>query len=106
MKKNFILLLLLTSFLSVTAQPARDSNIPLSRMYFHEAIDATQKKILASDGINDAFFTPTSNDALNSELTDDVTKGVNDIRDYIEADSTLDNNNKIKFLRGLNEMLL
>lgn len=106
MMKNFILLLLLTCVLAANAQPARDKNIPLSRMYFHEALDATQKKILASDGNADAYFTPTSNDALNSELTEDVTKVVDDIRNYIEADSTLDNNNKIKFLRGLNETLL
>lgn len=110
MKKNFLsFLLLVVSLVTYSqtghAQPSNDK-IPLSRLYFHEAIEATQKKIFQMDGKDDGLFTPTSNESLNKELTNIVTKNVNDLKQVIEADSSLDNNNKIKFLRGLNETLL
>ena len=73
---------------------------------FHESIDATRNKIIQSDKTDDTLFTPTSNEILNKELTDALVNGVNDIKNFIEADNQLDNNNKIKFLRGLNEALL
>src|SRR5690242_21118377 len=109
MKKKLLLLFLpvisvVAYSQSGSAQPS-NNKIPLSRLYFHENIEATQKKILQLDGKDDDLFTPTANESLNKELTATVTKKVNDIRDAIEADSTLDNNNKIKFLRGLNEVL-
>ena len=61
---------------------------------------------MQSDKTDDTLFTPTSNEILNKELTDALVNGVNDIKNFIEADNQLDNNNKIKFLRGLNEALL
>jgi len=106
MKKFFSLFLLLTVFQIVRAQPSNNEKIPLSRLFFHESIEATQKKIMLMDRKDDNTFTPTSNESLNQELTNTVTKTVNNIKDTIEADSSLDNNNKIKFLRGLNETLL
>lgn len=106
MKKQInFLLLLLTVTVTGIAQPLTGDKIPLSRQYFHETIQATQKKILQMDRKDDAFFTPTGNETLNHELTIAVTTGVDDIRAKIEKDSLLDNNNKIKFLRGLNEAL-
>jgi len=106
MKKNFIIFLLLASFFTVHAQPSSDTNIPLSRLYFHETIDATQKKLLALDGKADSLFTLTVNEDLNKKITKTIIEDVDKIANNIEADSTLDNNNKIKFLRGLNETLL
>ncbi len=106
MKKDFLLFFLLTVSLGANAQPSNHDKIPLSRLFFHESIEATQKKIMLMDRTDDNLFTPTSNESLNHELTNTITKSVNNIRDAIEADSSLDNNNKIKFLRGLNETLL
>lgn len=108
MKKKLLpFFLLMISFVAHSqsgyAQPS--NKIPLSRLYFHESVETTQKKILQMDGKDDELFTPTANESLNKELTATATKGVNDVRDAIEEDSTLDNNNKIKFLRGLNEVL-
>jgi hypothetical protein len=110
MKKNLLLLFLtIVSLVAYSqsgyAQPS-NNKIPLSRQYFHENIKATQKKILQLDGKDDDLFTPTANESLNKELTNTVTKKIREIQDAIEADSSLDNNNKIKFLRGLNEVLL
>lgn len=106
MKKIFTLFFLLFSFFIAEAQPQSDTNIPLSRLYFHETLDATQKKMLALDGKADSLFTLTSNDNLNNQVTKAIVNDVDNIANDIEKDSTLDNNNKIKFLRGLNETLL
>lgn len=109
MKKNFLPLLLFTVSLFTCVQAGRtqpNTKIPLSRLYFHETIEATQKKILLMDGKDDNLFTPTSNESLNKELTNTVIKKVDNLKQRIEADSSLNNNGKIKFLRGLNEMLL
>lgn len=106
MKKYTLLFLLLTYSFCLHAQPVNNGNIPLSRLYFHESIDATRNKIMQSDKSDDSLFTPTSNQSLNKELTEALVAGVNDIEAFIEADTQLDNNNKIKFLRGLNEALL
>ena len=105
MKKYFILTLLLGLVYLVNGQPSANTNIPLSRLYFHETLDATQKKLLAMDGKADSLFTVTPNEKVNADVTYSATKGIDKVANTIEADSTLDNNNKIKFLRGLNEMV-
>lgn len=105
MKKIFILFALLAFISTAKAQPSADTNIPLSRLYFHENIDATQRKLLALDGKEDSLFTVTGNESVNNQLTITITREVDKIAADIEADSLLDNNNKIKFLRGLNETL-
>lgn len=104
MKKYYIAFSFLAFCIAVHAQPT-NGNIPLARQYFHETIRATQKKILALDGKDDTLFTPTANEQLNLELTNALTNGVAKIEALIEEDSGIDNNSKIKFLRGLNETL-
>lgn len=89
----------------VNAQSGGTKKIPFSRLYFHESIESTQKKIMDSDGSKDKLYTPTSNESLNHTLTKAITEKVDALRNEIEDDTTLDNNNKIKFLRGLNETL-
>lgn len=81
-------------------------DIPVIRRVFHENIDASQKAILKLDGIGDDKFAPSQDEELNYRLSYTATKKVDDIQKQIEADTTLDNNNKIKFLRGLNETLV
>lgn len=105
MKKFTIILFLVFSSLFAVAQPGTDTPIPPMRQYFHELIDATQKLILSADGIADSLFSPTPNPALNNSITQALTTGVDSIQILIEKNTALDNNNKIKFLRGLNEAL-
>ncbi len=75
----------------VNAQVAKN-NTPLSRAYFHEQIDRTQKDILALPGIT-------------GDLNYAATGKIDSLQAAIEANAKMDNNNKIKFLRGLNEAL-
>lgn len=103
--KHFLILLILINFFCLAQARNLTDSIPLSRLYFHETLHTTQQKLLAVDGKADSIFTMTANESLNNEITTAITEGVNNIINNIEADSTLDNNGKIKFLRGLNEAL-
>jgi len=65
-----------------------------------------KKNILAFFTTANSAFAPTNNEAQNQQLTYAVTGKVDSLQNMIELDSLLDNNNKIKFLRGLNEVLV
>ena len=93
-------------FLLLSGARAQDKNeIPSMRRIFHDEIDQTQKKILALDGKDDKIWAPTQNPTLNLQLTHTVIDEVDDIQKQIEADASLDDDNKMKFLRGLDDIL-
>ncbi len=100
---SFLLLFIIAA--PVLAQNSNPSEIPLMRKIFHENIDISQKKILSLDGKSDNEFAPSKDEDLNTRLTKAATNDIDDLQKFIEADAALDNNNKIKFLRGLNEVL-
>ncbi|MCY7420876.1 MAG: hypothetical protein LH478_03930 [Chitinophagaceae bacterium] len=79
--------------------------IPLMRQIFHDRIDQTQQSIDASDRKTDGAFTWGIDEEVNQQLTYSLFKQVDELQIKIEADSQLDINSKIKFLRGLNEIL-
>ncbi|HVX50324.1 MAG TPA: hypothetical protein VHB48_09200 [Chitinophagaceae bacterium] len=91
MKKFYIFTVLCFIAATVYAQ-APSNNIPSGRSYFHERIDTDQKEILKLEGVEDGVKTA----AINA---------IDRLQAQIEADGKLDNNNKIKFLRGLEEAL-
>lgn len=100
------LLSLLT--LSALAQPQEQRkmpDVPLMRQIFHTNIDKAQLNILNADGISDELFAPTDNEQLNKQLSTEVTKVIDDMQIDVEINSSLDNNSKIKYLRGISEML-
>ncbi|HVX26689.1 MAG TPA: hypothetical protein VHB70_10125 [Parafilimonas sp.] len=105
MKKLFLFFFLYSAFCSVNAQSFTKSDIPLVRLYFHEKIDSTQKQIAKYDGIPDSLFTPSDNDDLNKRINDALTVQVDDLQNEIEASKLSENNDKIRYLRGLNECL-
>jgi hypothetical protein len=106
LKKTYLLLIFvfgLSGF--AVAQSAARPDIPLVRVYFHEKIDSTQKLIRKLDGKNDEFFKPADNEDLNNRLDKALTERVDSIQDAIESSKIADNNDKIRYLRGLNEAL-
>lgn len=107
MNKLYLLIVLLTFTKIAGAQedssPMRD--VPLMRRKFHEDVDKWQKEILKLDGKEDAQFTPSSNEELNMQATYAVVTKTDRLQLAIEQDSALDANNKIKYLRGLNDVL-
>lgn len=95
-----ILFLLSSSFNQSQAQ-----DIPFSRQGFHAQVDKAQLSICAADGTKDDSFTPyTDNKELNLVSNKAITKQVDKVQKWIEK-SQLDNNGKIRFLRGLYELL-
>lgn len=79
--------------------------IPLIRKKFHDDIDKSQRDILKLDGKDDGQLNLSPNEETNMQITYAVTNRVDNLQNTIELDSTLDANNKIKYLRGLNDVL-
>ena len=89
-------------FFSVYSQQAP---IPLMRQIFHDKIDQSQKSIDKTDHKQDNLFKAGSDEDVNQQLTYALFTKVDEMQNSIEADADLDANNKIKFLRGLNDAL-
>ena len=104
-RKITVLLLSLCVFFTVKPAVAQKSTIPLMRQTFHERIDAAQKYILKLDGAADDSMNLTDDEDLNLQLTYTATRRVDDLQKNIEADTTLSGNDKIKYLRGLSEVM-
>jgi hypothetical protein len=85
--------------------PVRDLTPPKNRELFHDYVDKQQKEILKSDGKADNEFKPSSDDEVNFLLTRAVTNKVDWVQYRIEKDSLLSPQAKIKYLRGLENLL-
>jgi len=106
MKKIYSLLFIIGYFINfAVAQSSNKPDIPLVRLYFHEKIDSTQKQIKKYDGKDDDVFKPSDNDDLNNRINDALTTQVDALQVEIEQSKKTENNDKIRYLRGLNECL-
>lgn len=103
MYKYLLFLFIVVFSLQTTAQtkPA----IPLMRRIFHENVDKNQKAIDKLDKKEDRSFNATSDSEVNQQISYSLFNKVDQIQDNIEADTALDANQKIKFLRSLYEAL-
>ncbi len=114
-KYHFVLFILLTGFVQhgfsqpmFSASPAStnpDCKPPQNRQLFHGFIDEQQRIIQRSDGKNDNQYTPTSKEEVNFMLTQALGTRVDALQCKIENDSTLKDQVKIKYLRGLEYLL-
>src|SRR4051812_12076637 len=104
MQKYLLFLFIVVISFSTSAQtkPA----IPLMRRIFHENIDKTQKAIDKLDKKEDRSFNGTNDAEVNQQVSYTLFNKVDQIQDNIEADTSLNANEKIKFLRSLNEALV
>lgn len=82
-----------------------NQDIPLVRKFFHDKIQESQNFLMQADWKNDSLFAPTDYEPLNKKLHHAVTKTVDSIQSIIEANEQTESNDKIKYLRGLNECL-
>jgi hypothetical protein len=78
---------------------------PKNREIFHDYINAEQKGILRSDGKNDNLYTPSSNDEVNFLVTQALLTRVDNLQCRIEADSALSHSLKVRYLRGIENVL-
>ncbi|MDR0793625.1 MAG: hypothetical protein LBE82_09985 [Chitinophagaceae bacterium] len=105
MNRNFVSLFIVFLFTCVSLF-AQSGDIPAARKSFHDRIDRNQEFILGLDGIPDNAFTPSKTDtAINRKATLAATKQIDDLQNYIEKNKGFDNNRKIKYLRGLGDLL-
>lgn len=107
-----ILILVLTLFCQAGFTQTRVSSfdtsgpieIPMSRVLRHENIIKEQKRIDKLDGKVDQFINLSSNDDINTQVTDVIYRKTDVMRYEIER-MTADNNTKIGYLRSLHELL-
>ena len=92
-----------TSFETVADQ--KNCKPPKKRELFHDYIDREQKNILRSDGKNDAQFTPSANDDINFLVTQALIGRVDQFQCRIESDTTLHEQDKVRYLRGMESVL-
>jgi len=109
-RKYLIFLTCLLAFHPLFAQaedpdPVKDLKPPKNRELFHDFVDKQQKDILRSDGKADDQFNPSSDDQVNYLLTRAATTNVDWVQYRIEKDTILSSQGKIKYLRGLENLL-
>ena len=72
---------------------------------WHDNVDKEQQKFIIAGGRNDTLLRLAKDEAVNFQITDALLRRVDDLQEHIELDSTLNTNNKKKYLRAL-EILL
>lgn len=103
MLRNLLFLLSFSFAAGLSAQPA--PVVPLIRKVFHDNIDKNQKDIDLLDKKEDKAFNADSDQEVNLQIGYTLYNKVDDMQDDIELNKLLDANEKIRFLRGLNEVL-
>lgn len=103
MKKLMTLMFLVCSSIFAGAQTAAPSYvIERSRLLFHENIDREQLKLYQQPGSHIRGYIPLTNDeAFNSQVKHSLIDKVDEIQQSVEEDSLLRDNEKIKYLKGL-----
>lgn len=100
------LLFLLTFALRVVLSAQQPAPvIPLIRKVFHDNIDKSQKEIDLLDKKQDRSFNAGKDQEVDLQVSYTLYNKVDDIQNNIEMDTSLGANEKIRFLRGLNETL-
>jgi hypothetical protein len=75
-------------------------------MLWHDYVDKEQLRLLQlGGGKNDSVIRLTRDTAINLQVTDALIRQVDDLQQQIELDSTLNTNNKKRYLRGLADVL-
>ncbi|MCZ2222587.1 MAG: hypothetical protein LC122_03040 [Chitinophagales bacterium] len=111
MKTRLLLFIFLSISISSVAQiftptiPIPMPTVPTMRQLNHDLIDKTQKLIGRLDGIDDDYFIISSVDTINEKINDALHVIVDNMQASIELNNNISENNKYKWLRGINDML-
>ncbi|MEO6681883.1 MAG: hypothetical protein ABIN48_03570 [Ginsengibacter sp.] len=90
-----------------SASASDTTNIPFSRIIFHEKIIDEQKRADKIDGKIDGLIKAGSNEEVNLQITDALYRKVNALRNEIEINKTIStNNDKVRYLRYLEQMMV
>ena len=91
--------------LSFAANSAGDCKPAFNRQLFHDWVDEQQQAILKLDGKADNQFSPSANEDINFLLTQTAIARIDALQCAIETDSTLGDQAKKKYLRGIKNLL-
>ncbi|MES2645617.1 MAG: hypothetical protein V4717_01985 [Bacteroidota bacterium] len=105
MKFLYCLLFFLT-LISESYSQKEEFQPDMSRALFHSKLDKAQQQLLAMDGRRDNQITADTDDEVNMQLTYQATTRLDNIQKEIEYNKDLSSNQKIGYIRGLNELLL
>ncbi len=99
--------LLVLACLHSAAQPnSYPYKVAQDRMLWHDKVDKLQQQLfLLGGGKNDSLMRLTRDEAVNAQITDALGRRVDELQQQIEFDSTLNTNNKKRYLRGLIDLL-
>jgi hypothetical protein len=80
--------------------------IPLGRQRFHDRINEEQTLTDKADGKLDGMIKVGVNDEINLQVTDALTRRVNEFQDYVETNNkVISNNEKVAQLRYIEELV-
>src|SRR6266567_8445683 len=76
------------------------------RMLWHDNVDKEQQRlVILGGGKYDSLIRLSKDENINFQVTDALIRQVDEIQQQIEFDSTLNTNNKKKYLRALEFLL-
>jgi len=103
----FVCVLLITGPNRAVAQPnSYPFKVAQDRMLWHDYVDKEQQRLLQlGGGKNDSVVRLSKDEAVNLQVTDALIRKVDGLQEQIELDSTLNTNNKKRYLRGLSDVL-
>ncbi|MFT3825693.1 MAG: hypothetical protein QM731_17365 [Chitinophagaceae bacterium] len=75
--------------------------VAMERMLWHDNVDKQQKKVLSADGT----VKISKDESVNLQIADAIIYRVDELQEKIELDSTMNGQDKIKYLRNLENVL-
>ncbi len=101
----FIFLFSLSATYAFT-DTARHPEPPLQRRIFHDKIDQAQRELDKADGKQDMLINVSISDEVNLQVTDILTRRINDLQDFVElSDKIVGNNEKVRNLTYIIKVL-
>lgn len=105
MKKIFTYFLFLFTCLNTYAQ-CDNVIVPFSRVRFHDRVREEQAKCDKADGKADSIIKATKNEEINLQVTDAITRKINEILCFIEGNAAIaSNNDKIRQINFVEEVV-
>ena len=102
----FILLYVIISGKAIGQSSAVSQyHIEKNRLLWHDKVDRAQASLMKLDGKNDNAITLSRDETVNLQIEYALIKGVDELQEKIERDSTLLHNSKIKYLLGLESLV-
>ncbi|MEO8819863.1 MAG: hypothetical protein ABI267_02100 [Ginsengibacter sp.] len=95
----------LISFIPAFAAKNDTTKIPIGRQIFHDHIKEEQRLADKADGRLDGIIKVSASPDVNLQVTDAIIRKINVLRNDIEIDSVSTNNDKVRYLRYIEDLL-